>query len=136
MIGLVMMWAIAYTLTAQPSHEAVKVAENTPIDTKIAWKTTKHDFGTIAQNAPVSFVFELTNVGDEVLILDNVRTTCGCTAPEWPKEPIAPKASSQITVTYNAAKAGAFKKLVKVYLKGQKKPEILTIEGTVATDEG
>ena len=85
-------------------------------------KQTEHDFGKIPQGKPVYFSFDLSNVGNESLTLENVQASCGCTTPEWSKEPIAPGASAQIRVGYNAASEGLFQKDITItYRNGETK---------------
>ncbi len=101
-------------------------------DAAFEWDTPKeHDFGDIQQRNPVSYNFVLHNTSDEPFLIDNVRTTCGCTAPDWSYDPIEPGSYSTIKVTFDAKKIGYFKKRVKVYLSCQKKAEVLVIEGWV-----
>ncbi|MFI5154603.1 MAG: DUF1573 domain-containing protein, partial [Chitinophagales bacterium] len=52
-------------------------------------KETGHNFGKIPQGRPATYIFEIMNNGQEPLRLDNVQASCGCTTPEWSKEPIA-----------------------------------------------
>src|SRR5690348_17161723 len=61
-------------------------------------KETEHDFGKIPQGKPVFYVFEIANTGTLPLKLDNVQASCGCTTPEWSKDPIAAGASDKIKV--------------------------------------
>jgi hypothetical protein len=93
-------------------------------------KETTHDFGKIAQGRPVTYVFEIVNTGTEPLRLENVQASCGCTTPEWTKDAIAPGASSQIKVGYNAHAEGRFVKNVTVFY-GDKKNKVITISGEV-----
>jgi hypothetical protein len=93
-------------------------------------KQTSFDFGKIPQGRPVTHNFEVTNTGTEVLRLDNVQASCGCTIPEWSREPIQPGASTTIKVGYNAASEGGFNKTVTiVYNNNQTKT--IVISGTV-----
>ena len=93
-------------------------------------KQTSFDFGKIPQGRPVTHVFEITNTGKEALHLDNVQASCGCTTPEWSREPIQPGATSNIKVGYNAAAEGTFSKTVSiVYNNNQTKT--IVISGTV-----
>jgi hypothetical protein len=93
-------------------------------------KQTEHDFGKIPQGKPVFYSFEIVNVSNEPLMLQNVQATCGCTTPEWSKEPIAPGATAIIKVGYNAAAEGPFEKPITItYKEGQTK--VLKIKGTV-----
>lgn len=91
-----------------------------------------HDFGTIPQGTPVTYNFTFTNTGKAPLTLTSVAPSCGCTTPEWPKEPIAPGKSASIKVTYNAAALGVFTKTVTVVSNSATNPTtILNIKGEV-----
>ncbi len=57
---------------------------------KIDFKETIHDFGELEFGGDGSFDFKFTNTGKSPLILENVRSTCGCTVPEWTREPVNP----------------------------------------------
>jgi hypothetical protein len=99
-------------------------------DDALKLKETEHDFGKIPQNKPVYYNFEITNTGTTPLKLDDVHASCGCTTPEWSREPIAPGASASIKVGYNAAAEGAFEKFITItYNTNQTKQ--LKIKGTV-----
>ena len=105
-------------------------AVSLPPAAKLLWQTEKdHDFGEIRQGHPVKFVFRYKNTGDAPLTLETVRTTCGCTAAEWTEGPVAPGASGEISVEYDAYQGGAFKKKIRVFFQEQKKAEILWIRG-------
>jgi Protein of unknown function (DUF1573) len=90
-----------------------------------------HDFGTIPKNQEVEFVFELTNKTDAPQLIDNVRTTCGCTAAAWQQAPILPNTISKIPISFDAHSSGFFEKKIKVYLHAFRKPIVLTITGEV-----
>lgn len=93
-------------------------------------KETEHDFGKIPQGKPVYCVFEITNTGSESLKLDNVQASCGCTTPEWSREPIPAGATAEIKVGYNAAGVGPFDKFITItYHTNQSKQ--VKIKGTV-----
>jgi len=91
-----------------------------------------HDFGSIPLSVPASIRFEFRNPGNSPLIIDNVRTPCGCTAVEWPERPISPGEKATILVEYNAAKSGYFLKEIKVFFQGIRQAERLSVEGRVA----
>ena len=93
-------------------------------------KETEHDFGKIPQGKPVYYSFEIVNSGTQPLKLDNVQASCGCTTPEWSREPIAPGTTAVIKVGYNSAAEGYFDKSITItYNTNQNK--ILKIKGTV-----
>ncbi len=60
-----------------------------------------HDFGTVKEGPAAEYNFEFKNVGKEPLIISNAQASCGCTTPEWPKEPILPGKKGKILVRYN-----------------------------------
>jgi len=69
---------------------------------KIQLKSDTADYGTVTKGQDSGVrVFEFTNTGDAPLIIKEVKSTCGCTVPSWPKEPIAPGKSGKIEVKYN-----------------------------------
>ncbi len=93
-------------------------------------KETEHDFSQIPQGKPVYYNFEIVNTGKEPLKLDDVRASCGCTTPEWSREPIAPGATAKIKVGYNAAADGYFEKFITITYNTDQ-TEQLKIKGTV-----
>ena len=93
-------------------------------------KELSHNFGKIPQGRPAIHVFEVINNGKDSLKLENVQASCGCTTPEWSREAIAPGASSNIRVGYNAYAEGAFTKTVTIFYKGNQ-TKTLTISGEV-----
>ncbi len=93
-------------------------------------KETEYNFGSIPQGKPVYHTFLITNKGTTPLKLDNVQASCGCTTPEWSKEPIAPSAADKIKVGYNAASEGHFEKTVTITYNGNSTKQII-IKGDV-----
>jgi len=100
------------------------------------WVTdTHHDFGVLTYKQPKSHIFVFRNTSKEPLTIDNVRTSCGCTSPEWEEEVVMPDSLGRITLEYDAFKLGYFQKFAKVYFSGQKKGERLVIEGEVVEED-
>lgn len=99
----------------------------------ISFKVKEHDFGQVnEEDGKVSYVFEFTNTGSETLVIQNVQASCGCTTPDWPKEPFAPGKSGKITATYNPqGRPGSFTKTITVTSNASNASEILIIKGTV-----
>lgn len=91
---------------------------------------TEHNFGKIPQGKPVYYSFDITNNGSEPIVISNVSATCGCTTPEWTKEPIAPGASAKIKVGYNSAAEGVFEKNITVHYNHNHSKELI-IKGEV-----
>ena len=101
-------------------------------ESKVQWLSPlEHDFGDIKHNEPVVHLFEFVNISEEALTIDNVRTSCGCTASDWEDAPTAIADTSAVSITYDAFKTGYFRKKIKVYFHGQRSAEILYIEGYV-----
>lgn len=98
----------------------------------VEWATEKrHDFGEIPVGRAVIHVFRFKNTSPDTILLQTVRTTCGCTAVRYPETPIAPGAIGDLTVEYDAAQSGHFAKKIRVFFDRQRKPDILWIEGEV-----
>lgn len=113
------------------SVSAQQNATSQKTDDLIKLKTEKFDFGKIKQGTPVTTYFEFTNTSDKPVVIESAVASCGCTTPEYAKEPIAPNATTKIKVGYNAAAAGAFTKPVTVKLAGASDTKVLTIVGEV-----
>ena len=88
---LVMMAGVAM------AQDDVKVSENGP---EIEFEKLVHDYGEVEYNGNGECEFRFTNTGNEPLILQKPKSSCGCTVPSWPKEPILPGESEVIKVTY------------------------------------
>lgn len=99
----------------------------------ISAETTSFDFGTIKEgDGKVSHTFEITNVGEMPLVITRVIASCGCTTPEWPKEPIAPGKKGEIKVTFDpSGRPGPFTKTISVYSNGKTGSYIMNIRGEV-----
>ncbi len=116
------------SVRAQTAHSSIPVQSQASGVLELT--QAEYDFGKIPQNKPVYYSFEIVNKGKTPLKLDNVTATCGCTTPEWSREPIAPGASEKIKVGYNAASEGYFEKYITVTYNGNETKQI-KIKGTV-----
>ena len=105
----------------------------TPTDiSKVEWLgPTEHEFGDLQQGVPVSTAFRFRNTSDVPIFIDNVRTTCGCTSPDWSDTVVEPGAEDSIQVEFDAKKLGYFHKKITVYFSGQRRAEKLYISGYV-----
>lgn len=91
-----------------------------------------HDYGTIKHGADGTCTFEFKNTGNAPLIISNAKGSCGCTVPEWPKEPIAPGAKGVIKVKYDTTRAGAINKSVTITSNAVNEPtKVIRIKGNV-----
>lgn len=103
----------------------------TNVDSEVKFEETTHQFNQIPQGTPVTTKFKFTNNSGKALILKTVQASCGCTQPIYPKEPIMSGATGEISVTYNAAAMGKFKKSITVTTNLEEAPIVLYIEGEV-----
>ena len=125
---------------AQETSKAVKkikaktTAASTPkVDgAGMVFVTETIDYGTVAYNSDGRREFVFTNNGNKRLIITNLQSTCGCTVPTYPKEPIAPGAKGVIGVKYDTSRAGqAFTKTVTLTTNAVEPSRTLTIKGNV-----
>jgi len=98
---------------------------------KIEFKTKEINYGDIEKNSDGTRVFEFTNTGNAPLIINKVKSSCGCTVPSKPNKPIMPGQSDKIVVKYNTHRVGPFRKTITVYSNAQNNVVILKIKGKV-----
>lgn len=109
-----------------------KVMAQVETGAKIEFSKETHDYGTIKYGADGSCTFEFKNTGNEPLIISNAKGSCGCTVPEWPKEPIAPGAKGTIKVKYDTKRPGAINKSVTITSNAVNEPtKVIRIKGNV-----
>jgi hypothetical protein len=108
-----------------PNAENVNVSE-------ITFEQNMFDFGTIKEGELVNHKFKFTNTGKNPLLITSASASCGCTVPNWPKEPIAPGKSSEIDVTFNSeGKPNHAEKTVTVVANTSPTNTMLLIKGEV-----
>jgi len=79
----------------------------------LSWEKSNYDFGDIRQGEKVEYTFKFYNTGTEPLMITNVTTQCGCTAPKgWPRDPISPGSRGEITLVFDST--GKFGRVNKV----------------------
>jgi hypothetical protein len=99
---------------------------------KIEFSKEVHDYGNIKYDGDPYCSFEFKNTGNEPLIISNAKGSCGCTVPEWPKEPIAPGAKGAIRVKYDTKRPGPINKSVTITSNAINSPDmIIRIKGEV-----
>lgn len=111
------------------------MAQTTKPDQFAKFNTEKYDFGKVKQNVPAVYSFEITNTSNKPLVIENAHATCGCTVPEYQKDPILPGKTAKIKVQYNAANLNHFDKTVYVKLAGVDEEKALAITGEVLAPE-
>ena len=104
--------------------------------TTIKFDQPVFDYGTIEQGESVTHVYKFTNTGSHPLKITNAKGSCGCTVPKWPREEIAPGASSEIKVTFNSrGKSGNQSKSISITANTEPSRTMLTIKGKVVVPE-
>ena len=93
------------------------------------FETREIDFGTHNEGDVLDTVFKFTNTGDAPLVITNVKTSCGCTTPYWPKKPIQPGESEEIKVRFNTRhKPGKQTKTITIHTNTKNLKEIIKIK--------
>ena len=103
----------------------------------ISFETTSYSFGTIKEvDGPVTYKFAFTNIGAAPLIISNVQASCGCTTPNWTKEPVLPGAKGFVIATFDPrGRIGAFNKTVTVNYNGDPATVLLSFNGEVVENK-
>lgn len=108
-------------------------AQNTNPPTAMAFAETSHDFGAINQDSKHTKVFEFKNTGDKPLLIETARGSCGCTVPNYPKQPIPPGETGEIEVVYSPGKQkGKQNKSVTIIANTEPRTTVLQIAADVA----
>lgn len=95
-----------------------------------------HDYGTIKQGANGTCEFNITNTGSEPLIISRAKGSCGCTVPDWPKEPILPGESAIMSVRYDTKRVGPINKSVTITSNATNAAtKVVRIKGKVLASE-
>ncbi len=98
----------------------------------IAYDSAFYDFGTVKQGVMVKRTFRFTNTGADSLRISNVKVTCGCTVPEWPKEPIPPGGKGEIKLEFNTAnKEGRQLRILRVVANTEPEETLLQLGGEI-----
>ena len=98
---------------------------------KIEFKSEVIDYGEIQKGSDGVRVFEFTNTGSVPLVITDVTSSCGCTIPEKPEEPILPGKTGEIKVKYNTNLVGPIRKTITVYSNADVPAKSIKIKGTV-----
>ena len=133
LMTLLFIGIITFTINAQEE----KVIENAqdPNAPVFEFETDVIDYGKIALNADGIRVFKFKNVGNSPLIIENVKSSCGCTVPKKPTEPILPGKSGEIQVKYATNRPGGFSKSITVISNASEPNKLLRIKGIVLKPE-
>lgn len=116
------------------------ISANEPLDTGkaaiITFAEKTFDFGTAKEGDIVTHDFQFTNTGQTPLLITDARSSCGCTVPEWPEEPIAPGKSAAITVKFDTTeKEGLQIKRILITANTYPSESKIYLRGTVVSKE-
>jgi hypothetical protein len=115
--------------TASATQPEVKPPEMT-------FEKTTHHFGEIIEGEKVSFVFRFTNTGGSDLVIASAQGSCGCTVPEFTREPIKPGGKGELKVTFDSSgRAGMQSKTITVISNGVPATRVLTVSAEVKRKE-
>ena len=120
---------------AKPQTAALPAQPGPTPDDVMKVNTTEHNFGKIKQGVPVSYFFELKNISDKPLVVENTYASCGCTTPDKIVDPILPGATAKLKVQFNAAAVGPINKDVHIKLAGITQEKLVKITGEVLPPE-
>jgi opacity protein-like surface antigen len=127
-MALVMVVSFAFAAKAQEVVTPTPVDPNAP---DMQFETEVIDYGTIEYGSNGVREFKFKNVGKQPLVISNAAGSCGCTTPEWPKEPIAAGQSQSIKVKYDTNRVGSFEKTVTITSNAKTPTKVLKIKGIV-----
>ncbi|MDR3047428.1 MAG: DUF1573 domain-containing protein [Bacteroidales bacterium] len=119
---------VCFSLTAQDNATEKAKNANAPV---ITFSELVHDFGTLEKGGDGTFQFVFSNTGKEDLIINNARTSCGCTVAEYTKDPVQKKGSGIVKVKYDTNRIGPFEKTITVESNAENGPITLRIKGVV-----
>lgn len=119
---------------AQEKKQAASLTSATPATTltpdNISFKSESFDFGTLEEGPAAEHVFTFTNTGKEPIVIQRVQPSCGCTTPDWTKDPIAPGKTGMIKASYGTqGRPGPFEKTMTVFTNAGTK--MVTFKGNV-----
>lgn len=99
---------------------------------ELKFEKETHDFGTIAEGTQATYEFKVTNVGNQPVVIANVQPACGCTTPDWTKDPILPGKSGIIKASYNSTgRPGPFHKSITITSNSINPSTVIFIKGEV-----
>jgi hypothetical protein len=135
--------SIAGPITAEAAKAAVTPDANQVTPSSTTGKTTtvkfdemSYDWGKLKEGEKMTHLFKFKNTGNNDLIISEARGSCGCTVPEWPKEPIHAGKTGEIKVVFDSAhKSGVQSKTVTINANTEPSSIVLMIKGTVDAKE-
>jgi len=137
LITVFTVWSCKENAADKIKKENLKIAKQRDYKTNagasaITFSKSEYDFGKINEGDIVETTFDFKNTGKSELIITNAKSTCGCTIPEWPKEPIPVGGTGKITVKFNSTnKPNKQTKVVTLTTNTAKGKEVVSIKADV-----
>ena len=123
---------ISVMFSANAQTKTIKApAKKNPNAPEITFENKLYDYGSILKNGNGNTEFVFKNTGKSPLLLLDVKPSCNCTTPVWPKEPIMPGKTGTIKVLYDTKEVGVFSKTITVTSNASNNKVELTIQGEV-----
>lgn len=126
---LIILFLLAATFVHAQDEDTLKKDSNSE---NITWNPAVYDFNEIPKGKPVKATFEYVNKGQDDIHITKVVSSCGCTVAEFSANPVKAGESTKLTATFDAAKFGAFNKLITVYMSDENHYK-LYLKGTVGS---
>ncbi len=138
LILLLVVSAFSYAQTAKKEAKETKKQADTEVQEiqdvngpQMVFEELVVDYGEVDKGSDPLRKFHFTNLGTEPLVIKQAKGSCGCTVPDYPKEPIMPGESSAIDVRYDTNRVGPFTKTVTLTTNMGEEKVVLTIKGKV-----
>tara|TARA_R110001592_G_scaffold322_2_gene1875 strand:- start:445 stop:855 length:411 start_codon:yes stop_codon:yes gene_type:complete len=96
------------------------------------FKSETIDYGKIDKGSDGERIFTFTNVGDQPIIIKNIKSSCGCTVPKKPEKPIMPGEKGEIKVSYDTKRVGGFSKSITIFSNATEAAKVIRIKGIVS----
>jgi hypothetical protein len=128
-ILLLAVLAVAFSAPTLKAQVTPNIDPSAPV---LTFKVDTMNFGTVTQGTVVEREFVFKNTGKTPLLITDAIVTCGCTVPDYPKEPIAPGKTGIIHVKFNSAgKMGAQDKTIRMVSNNGSGEVVLHLKGTI-----
>jgi hypothetical protein len=117
------------TVAAQPAPAAEAAKPGGGI---FKFEEETHDFGEMMQGGDASYTFKFQNVGTEDIVITLAKGSCGCTVPEWSKDPVHPGETGEIAVKYDSNRIGGINRNVTLISNAAGGEKVLYIKGNIS----
>lgn len=133
LISIILIAGVGFAQTDKKTKPAAASTTTTDsAEPEFKFEVEEYNFGTVKQGEKVEYEFRFTNAGSEPLIISNVQSTCGCTVPEWPKEPVQKGQTAEIKVIFNSAgKTGLQNRPITIFSNAKTSPKVVHLKGNV-----